>query len=90
METWNDLNENKILKLNNLNSKDLVRNPFLTSSVSTSETTDFIDLPSDERMNKKFADLQKEMKINCVEDFSISESQLVNFNNTKTAGYSIL
>lgn len=77
--------ESKISKLNNLNSKDLVRNPFLTNSVSVSDTSDFIDLPSDEKMNKKYSDLHKEMKINCVEDFSLPESQIVNFS-TKQPG----
>ncbi|CAF0926140.1 unnamed protein product [Brachionus calyciflorus] len=85
VETWDDLCDTKINKLNQLNSKDLVRNPFLTNSTSITDTSDFIELPSDEKMNKKYSELHKEMKINCVEDFSLPESQIVNFS-TKQPG----
>jgi len=30
----------------------------------------FTDLIDDDKSNKKFSELQKEMKINCVEEFS--------------------
>ena len=86
VETWDEINENKINKLNILNSKDLVQNPFLVNSATVSDTGDFIELPSDEKMNKKFSEMHQEMKINCVQDFSLSESQIVNFSSKQSTG----
>lgn len=79
-EQWKELLETKIAEINKINSKDLVKNPFSTSLNDSKIEIDFVDMPSDERLNKKFMDMQKDMKINCVEDFSLSESEIVNTN----------
>ncbi len=63
-----------------------MRNPLISSLNDLSNygaDTDFIDMTSDERLNKKYLDLHKEMKINCVEDFSLSESQLIDGSGSK-------
>jgi len=41
----------------------------------------FTDLIDDDKSNKKFSELQKEMKINCVEEFSLPETQITNFSS---------
>ncbi|RNA40474.1 serine threonine- phosphatase 6 regulatory subunit 3 isoform X1 [Brachionus plicatilis] len=87
VETWDEINENKINKLNTLNSIDLVHNPFLVNLASVSDAGDFIELPSDEKMNRKFSEMHQEMKINCVQDFSLSESQIVNFSTKQSGGF---
>ena len=43
---------------------------------------EFINISKEEKFNKKFFDLQKEMKIDCVEEFSLSEN-LMNENNIR-------
>jgi hypothetical protein len=41
----------------------------------------FTDLLDDDKSNKKFSELQKEMKSNCFEEFSLPETQIVNFSS---------
>lgn len=72
----------QIQEINKINSKELVKNPYLypRNNGEQNSENENSDANSDEHLNKKFLDLHKEMKINCVEDFSLSESQIVNFN----------
>ena len=58
-----------------------VKNPLTLSSVDSNIESDFPDLTNDDRLSKKFLDLQKDMKINCVEDFSLPESQIISFSS---------
>ena len=80
LEQWKELVELQISDINKINMKDLVKNPFhmnINDSLVESEFTDLID---DDKSNRKFSELQKEMKINCVEEFSLPETQIINFS----------
>lgn len=86
INSWRQLNEIKIYEINKINSKELVRNPHmanisdLNSDVSPiSSLVDIIEPPSDDLSQKKLKDFQKEMKINCVDNFSLSENHIINF-----------
>ena len=61
--------------INERNVKDLVRNPFhvLNSDVEKDS------IENNDLSNRKFLDIQKEMKINCLDNFSLSEDHIIPF-----------
>ncbi len=50
----------------------------MSSNDSNSESEMF-ELQNNEKINKKYAEFQREMKINCLDNFSISENQIIAF-----------
>ena len=58
-----------------------VKNPNLNNNPDSITESHFQDFADDDKSNKKFLDLQKDMKINCIEDFSLPESQILNFSS---------
>jgi hypothetical protein len=59
-----------------------VKNPHLSNSNDLNIDHEFINITNEEKFNRKFFDLQKEMKIDCIEQFSISEN-MINDKTTK-------
>jgi hypothetical protein len=72
---WKELYDNKLMLINDRNVKDLVRNPF---HVSNSDVDKDI-MENNDLSNRKFLDIQREMKINCLDNFSLSEDHIIPF-----------
>lgn len=46
------------------------------------EHSDLNSMPDDdEKINRRFNDLKQEIKISCVQEFSLSENNITNFNH---------
>lgn len=58
------------------NAKDLVRNPYVISNEAEKDNTDF---QNNDQSNKKYLEFQREMKINCLDNFSLSEDHIISF-----------
>ena len=66
---WKELIDTQLADINRINMKDLVKNPFNLNNNDSLMELEFTDLIDDEKTNKRFAEMQKEMKIDCVEEF---------------------
>ena len=55
-----------------------VRNPFAFNSIDLNQENEFIELPNEESMQRKFSDLSKDMTPTYPDAFGISENNITN------------
>lgn len=83
LDQWEELNNTKVKLINGLNAKDLVKNPFLISSMNDSflaQHQSAFGMPDDdEKINRCFNELKQEIKISCVQEFGLSENNITTF-----------
>lgn len=78
LEAWKELYDTKITEINTRNSKDLVRNPYAISANDVEKETN--DFQNSDQTSKKYMEFQREMKINCLDNFSLAEDQIISLN----------
>lgn len=83
LSEWEELNNTKVKIINTLNSKELVRNPNIVSTMNDSflaQHATFGAVPDDdEKMNRRFNELKQEIKISCAQEFGIAENNVTTF-----------